>query len=325
MRACRYLVLLPIVIFTHFCLAQGNLQIEIDAFKEAIDENIMECVRDFVAAYEELPALEDTRVENRHQIVDNYYSDYVELFQEGSSQTLKHSEKTYYLQYYYLVNNPKGLRNKELLNDAGDGSKWSEVHARCHPDIARKLRELNHDNLIFDIFILNHDGEVVYTFYKENDLGVNFSTGLFEILEETEEGIETPVIAEDVTEDVAEDVAEDVTEVDEDAEEVIVASTRSLSSSLFSSISSALISLDNQPIDATVTTQPAVVGSSEVTTSSALENISQYMASMENYWSFFNSKACFMSIDLPESNGIITLLINPNSTVKLEGCNNEDN
>ncbi len=39
----------------------------------------------------------------------------------------------FYLQYHYIVANPNPPGEKDLLDDAGDGSSYSEVHWTVHP------------------------------------------------------------------------------------------------------------------------------------------------------------------------------------------------
>ena len=39
----------------------------------------------------------------------------------------------YYLQYHYIVTNPHPAERRKLLDDAGDGSDYSRLHAIYHP------------------------------------------------------------------------------------------------------------------------------------------------------------------------------------------------
>ena len=84
-------------------------------------------------------------------------------------------DKGYYLQYYYLATNPEGLGFKEALNQADDGSDWSSVHAAWHPFFAEEV--YNRD--LYDFFIVSSSGDIVYTVYKETDIGTNLENGSF--------------------------------------------------------------------------------------------------------------------------------------------------
>lgn len=77
-----------------------------------------------------------------------------------------------YLQYYYTAQ-PADFDDAILVTDAGDGSSWSEAHARYHPYFARMLEQLNYQ----DILIIDTQGNVVYSVYKGTDLGTNLLTG----------------------------------------------------------------------------------------------------------------------------------------------------
>ncbi|MGA9279665.1 HAMP domain-containing protein [Ilumatobacter sp.] len=75
-----------------------------------------------------------------------------------------------YIQQQYIVENPNDYDNRDLLDDAGDGSSYSAAHAEHHP----VLRELLGNTPMSDLLLLDVDtGEVVYTTEKRIDLGTN--------------------------------------------------------------------------------------------------------------------------------------------------------
>ena len=59
------------------------------------------------------------------------------------------------------------------VNDAGDGSNWSKVHAKYHEFFHAVVRETS----LEDAMLVDTDGNVVYTAYKGVDLGTNLLTG----------------------------------------------------------------------------------------------------------------------------------------------------
>lgn len=79
-----------------------------------------------------------------------------------------------YLQYQYIAANPNPVGKKHLLNDSGDGSSYSQVHARYHP-ILKKF----HDRFgYYDLFLIDPDsGAIVYSIFKEVDYGTSLFTG----------------------------------------------------------------------------------------------------------------------------------------------------
>ena len=65
----------------------------------------------------------------------------------------------------YVDESPFPAGERELLDDAEDGSKYSAMHARIHPT----LREYLYSRGYYDIFLINTEGKIVYSVYKESD------------------------------------------------------------------------------------------------------------------------------------------------------------
>ncbi len=83
------------------------------------------------------------------------------------------------LQKLYIDTPAQGGKNanktgeKHLLDDAGDGSTYSAVHAKYHP----WLRELLQTRQYYDVFIMDSAGNVVTTVFKERDFATNLVNG----------------------------------------------------------------------------------------------------------------------------------------------------
>ena len=78
------------------------------------------------------------------------------------------------LQHLYITNNPAEIGAKEELDDAGDGSIYSQIHAAYHPSIRKYLQEFGY----YDIFIVDPvDGRINYSVFKEVDYGTSVTTG----------------------------------------------------------------------------------------------------------------------------------------------------
>jgi class 3 adenylate cyclase len=69
------------------------------------------------------------------------------------------------LQYYYIATN-KGANSRAVLD-------YSAAHARFHPPLARLLNRAGY----YDLFLINTEGNIVYTAKKEIDLGANLNNG----------------------------------------------------------------------------------------------------------------------------------------------------
>lgn len=85
-------------------------------------------------------------------------------------------EVTKLLQYLYISHNPNPVGQKDNLNNAGDGSYYSTVHAKYHPIIRNHLKKFKY----YDIFLVDIEmGAIVYSCYKEVDFSTSLLTGPF--------------------------------------------------------------------------------------------------------------------------------------------------
>ncbi len=79
-----------------------------------------------------------------------------------------------YLQYHYLVANPFPFGERSELDDAGDGSPYSEAHAVHHPTLRSMASALR----LGDMLLIDADtSTVVYSVDKHSDLGTNLVSG----------------------------------------------------------------------------------------------------------------------------------------------------
>jgi class 3 adenylate cyclase len=77
----------------------------------------------------------------------------------------------YYLQYHYIVGNPNPPERRKLIDDAGDGSEYSRLHAIYHPLMRAAAATVG----FFDFIIVDpKTGRIIYTVDKE----VDFTTSL---------------------------------------------------------------------------------------------------------------------------------------------------
>lgn len=78
-----------------------------------------------------------------------------------------------YLQYHYIAANPNPVGKKHLLTQATDGSDYSDLHARYHPIFRNLIEKFGY----YDMFLIDPDGNIVYTVFKETDYISNLQTG----------------------------------------------------------------------------------------------------------------------------------------------------
>ena len=82
-------------------------------------------------------------------------------------------DKSELLQSGYIKNNPNPAGQKEKLDFSDDGSSYSYIHQQRHPWFRRTLQTKG----LYDIFLININGDVVYTVYKELDFASNLLSG----------------------------------------------------------------------------------------------------------------------------------------------------
>jgi class 3 adenylate cyclase len=79
-----------------------------------------------------------------------------------------------YIQHQYISENPNVPDERDQLDDAGDGSGYSEAHATHHP----VLRSLMTNSGMADLLLVEIDtGDIVYSTKKRIDLGTNSLAG----------------------------------------------------------------------------------------------------------------------------------------------------
>ena len=77
-------------------------------------------------------------------------------------------------QHQYIFANTNPLGQKDALNRADDKSKWSELHAKYHPEFRDYLQRNN----LYDIFLVDlESGDIVYSVFKELDFATSLIDG----------------------------------------------------------------------------------------------------------------------------------------------------
>ena len=80
----------------------------------------------------------------------------------------------YYLQYHYIVANPNPQERRKLLDDAGDGSDYSRLHAVYHPLMRAAAATVG----FFDFMIADpKSGRLIYAVEKEVDFTTSLTVG----------------------------------------------------------------------------------------------------------------------------------------------------
>jgi class 3 adenylate cyclase len=144
------------------------------------DLMVIAAMQEFESAYRQL---ETTQIPAKfdQKITDYYRNDFLSRLAQTSdglpvleSYTPKNSAARY-LQYHYLAANPNPVGKKHLLDDPGDGSQYSRVHARYQPIFRKVVETFGY----YDMFLIDPEGTVVYTDFKETDFTTNYKTGTY--------------------------------------------------------------------------------------------------------------------------------------------------
>jgi class 3 adenylate cyclase len=139
---------------------------------------IIAAMQDFTSAYRQLETVSVPKAFD--QKLNEYYRDefLTRLAKaEGGSPVLQsYIPKTpaeRYLQYQYIAGNANPVGKKLLLNDPKDGSEYSKLHARYHPIFRNIVQKFGY----YDMFLIDTQGIVVYTVFKETDFTTNYGSG----------------------------------------------------------------------------------------------------------------------------------------------------
>lgn len=143
----------------------------------------MVAVKELPVLLETLPAALPVPIDQARAAVGDYYrrqfaGEYAKRNAGAAVETdtvlSKQSDVTVAAQYFYIADNPNPLGEKGKLDAAaGDASAYTTQHARFH-SFGRALVERFG---LYDMFLVDLQGNVVYTFFKELDYASNLETG----------------------------------------------------------------------------------------------------------------------------------------------------
>jgi hypothetical protein len=146
----------------------------------AVTTGANELTRDLLAAYDEVYLDRDTRSSRPPAIGELVPSDARALYLQRRYSVEAVDVET----GQPVVGEPEEGQTVEIrrveepgrLDDAGDGSDWSAVHARFHPVYRRVVDELE----LLDLYLIEPtDSRIVYSVEKRPDLGTSLVGGPF--------------------------------------------------------------------------------------------------------------------------------------------------
>ena len=155
-----------------------QIQNQVVSFSE--DRMVIEAMRDFKSSFHDLSADKLGLPKDYQNSVNAYYSGpFAEEFRNKNDRDVNYSPLIptgleAVAQYLYISNNQFPLGRKHNLDQANDGSRYSEYHKKYHPIIRSYLEKFGY----YDIFLLDpQTGHIVYSVFKELDFGTSLKTG----------------------------------------------------------------------------------------------------------------------------------------------------
>jgi HAMP domain-containing protein len=145
------------------------------------DPSIVAAMQSFTKAYYKLQGEKNTNKINA-KINQYYRQEFLPRLLKAKGGTpivesyTPKAPASQYLQYYYIAANPNPVGKKQQLVDPKDGSDYSKVHQFYHPIFRNIVKKFGH----YDMFLIDPQGTVVYTVFKETDFTTNFQTGPYQ-------------------------------------------------------------------------------------------------------------------------------------------------
>jgi class 3 adenylate cyclase len=144
------------------------------------DPSVGTAIAEFTNAYRQLETV-PLPADSSPKITAYYQNEFLPKLaktEQGSpvlNSFLPESNASSYLQYYYIATNSNPIGKKHLLDKANDGSEYSRIHERYHPIFRNIIEKFGY----YDMFLIDPQGTVVYTVYKETDFTTNYTTGAY--------------------------------------------------------------------------------------------------------------------------------------------------
>ncbi len=144
------------------------------------DTMFIDALREFSAAFHTLGSA-DLTDDQRAAVVSYYQNSFLPNLEAYSEQSvnldaiLPARAESLYLQEKYIASNPWPEDEMHMLESTDDGSDYDDVHRAYHPILRDLVAQLGYRNL----FLIDMDGNVVFTVSKEPDFATNLVDGPF--------------------------------------------------------------------------------------------------------------------------------------------------
>jgi methyl-accepting chemotaxis protein len=154
------------------------------ALAVSFDKTFIDGMRDLSAAFQKLPA--DTKTPGydlAQEKVSNFYNTTVNAkFAEVSgknadvSALMPKDPRSVILQNEYCAGNPNPIGSKSNFTKGVGDFEYNKVHELYHPFISSVASNMS---FITDLYLIDMEGNSVYTYSKDIDFGINLTNGSF--------------------------------------------------------------------------------------------------------------------------------------------------
>ena len=145
----------------------------------AASKMVVDAMKGFREAVDELDR-QEVPADTRQKVLGWYNDDYMPMVRRVLNKDVPVDDflpvgaAPYFLQKLYIVDNPHPAARRRLMDDAGDGSTYSKIHATYHPLMRTAAATLG----FFDYLMVDpRSGRVIYSVDKEADFATSLRAG----------------------------------------------------------------------------------------------------------------------------------------------------
>ncbi len=163
-----------------------NYEADLEGLSKFLNQALKDFSRDYNLLSKELSENGISMDEVVRELKNEYITNYIPkidknipgYIEKGVDSYLPYDDNGKILQYLYICskNNPNPVGEKDkLIEVAGKNFSYISTHKNWHPILRNFLVKKE----LYDIFLVDKKGNIVYTVYKEKDLGTNLLKGVY--------------------------------------------------------------------------------------------------------------------------------------------------
>ncbi len=158
----------------------AEMQSQVTEFAKA--DSTVSALSQFEAAFDALPSQTDGILAKSEPAMRTYFTrEFSTRLRDagqpdrGPDAYTPRSEAGRIAQYMYIADNPEPVGGKDPFVRSPIDSDYTTLHATFHP-VASEVRIMTG---AYDIFLVDNDGDVIYSVFKETDYATNLLNGPF--------------------------------------------------------------------------------------------------------------------------------------------------